>query len=170
MYDYEIRDILRRATTPELWVDFRFKGRDRTIITFPPKGEVSYAIEINVTIGNKSQQPATYAVINLFIDEQFTIVHSGGLNRNSFTTSVRNHILNSFNKNWSVNTNLPIFSGIMFSVADGPVLATLSLSSHQVTDFYLGYEIHTAGFSTRKFIHIVQHPKGTLQIIGEIDM
>jgi hypothetical protein len=74
MYDYEIRDILRRATTPDLWIDFSFDpGFKATAVNFRPQTEVSDTIKLHARIGNKSQQPATYAVIKLFIDKAFTL-------------------------------------------------------------------------------------------------
>ena len=79
MYDYEVRDTLRRATTRELWIDFCFDTGKSTIINFAPSSGVSDPIKLFANIGNKSQQPAPYAVITVFIDKLFTITFGAGL-------------------------------------------------------------------------------------------
>jgi Putative DNA-binding domain len=89
MYDYEVRDVLRRATTPELWIDFNFDTGKTTSFTFSSDGSESDQIKLLAVIGNKSQQPAAYAVIKLFIDEGFTVQSAAGLNHQASKGEVR---------------------------------------------------------------------------------
>ena len=57
----------------------------------------------------------------------------------------------------------------MFTVADMPVQFTVDSKCLESSEFYFAYEILTAGFTTRKYIRIIQHPKLTLRILDEID-
>ena len=115
MYDYEIRDILRRATTPELWLLFHFDQGSYAIITYKDNVGLSEPLHLFTAIGNKSPQPATYAVITLLIDQKFKLTHTGGLNHLGTVQLVRGHELNGFSKNWAPPI-LPIFSEEIFSL------------------------------------------------------
>jgi Putative DNA-binding domain len=169
MYDYEIRDILRRATTPELWIDFNFDTGKSTIINFAPDSDVSEPIKVFANIGNKSQQPAKYAVIMIFIDESFTLTSGAGLTHGNHKPIVRGSPLKTLSLNWGTVRNIPIFAEVVFSLTDMPFQFTCNSQCLKSSDFYIGYQILTAGYSTRRFFHIVQHPKGALQILDEID-
>src|SRR5262245_25115076 len=62
MEDYQVRDTMRRATTPELFVELSFASGPVAQIEFPPlsqsQDEVSKPIPLQVSIGNRSPQPA----------------------------------------------------------------------------------------------------------------
>jgi hypothetical protein len=161
MYDYEIRDILHRATTPELWIDFNFDTGKTTSINFAPDNSVSTPINLVANIGNKSQQPASYAVVAVFIDELFNLTSAAGLNHVRVANNFRRHSLKGLSLNWGVPQKLPIFAEVMFCLTDGPFAFTLDSNSIKCSDFYIGYEILTAGFSTRKYICVIQHPSLT---------
>src|SRR6266446_8886102 len=63
MEDYEIRDIFRRASTPDLWIRFGF-GQDEaesTRLTFSPDSDVSDPITLAAFVSNRSNTPAEYA-------------------------------------------------------------------------------------------------------------
>jgi Putative DNA-binding domain len=68
MEDYEIRDTLRRATTPELHVEPAFATGSMAHIQFPHQSEISNPITIVVTIKNRSSQPAYHALLQVGID------------------------------------------------------------------------------------------------------
>jgi hypothetical protein len=68
MEDYEIRDTLRRATTPELHVELAFAMVSVAHIQFPHQSEISDPITIVVTIKNGSSQPAYHALLQVGID------------------------------------------------------------------------------------------------------
>jgi hypothetical protein len=169
MCDYEIRDILRRATTPELWIDFNFNTGKTTTINFASSSGVSDPIKLVPTIGNKSQQPASYAVIYLFFDGLFTVSSAAGLDMSVTVRKIFEHDLKIFTLNWGTLSKMPIFNGVQFVVTDTPFMFKLDSSALQNSEFYIGYQILTAGFSTCKYSRIIQHPKNTLQICPEID-
>src|SRR5229473_2701052 len=73
MHDYEIRDIMRRATTPHLYVKFSFKGRDQTNFDYKANEEVSKPVLLLGTLGNRSPQPAHYVMIRVGISTSLQI-------------------------------------------------------------------------------------------------
>jgi len=169
MYDYEIRDILRRATTPNCGsILISIQVRQPPSILHPI---TVYLTPINLVanIGNKSQQPASYAVVAVFIDELFNLTSAAGLNHVRVANNFRRHSLKGLSLNWGVPQKLQFLPSIMFCLTDGPFAFTLDSNSIQMSDFYIGYEILTAGFSTRKVYCVIQHPSLTLQILDEID-
>src|SRR5262245_36297193 len=73
MEDYEIRDALRRATTPELYVDLSFAGGDKAHVEFADQAELSKPITLSVMVRNRSSQPAHYALVQVGIDAELRI-------------------------------------------------------------------------------------------------
>jgi len=65
IHDYEIRDIMRRATTPHLYVKFSFENGDRTHFDYKANEEISKPVLLIGTLGNQSPQPAHYAMIKV---------------------------------------------------------------------------------------------------------
>jgi hypothetical protein len=67
MEDYEIRDALRRSTTPDLFVMLSFMSGDRTSLHFQPKSEMSDPVPLMGLIGNRSAQPAFHTLVRIGI-------------------------------------------------------------------------------------------------------
>jgi Putative DNA-binding domain len=65
MHDYEIRDIMRRATAPDLEVKLSLSVGS---VEFAPHQELSKPFFLNCTVINKSPTPANYAIVELFAD------------------------------------------------------------------------------------------------------
>jgi hypothetical protein len=68
MEDYEIRDTLRRATTPELHIDLSFESGLVAPVKFDFRKELSEPITVIVTVTNRSSQPAFHAVVQVGVD------------------------------------------------------------------------------------------------------
>ena len=84
MEDYEIRDVMRRATTPHLYVAFSFNPGERTHLDFGANQEYSHPVALMGKLGNKSPQPAFHAVIRIGISASLRLarrsapwVHAG---------------------------------------------------------------------------------------------
>jgi hypothetical protein len=140
MEDYEVRDIFRRATTPDLWIDFSFDTGKTVEVNFRPAEASSHPISLYDYIGNQSQEPALYAVIGIYLDQNFTIVTDvqGFSRARAVTTDDRRH-LNAFWRRWSIQQNdLPIFSETRFQVSQYPFTFTLDEVSLRWPDFYIG--------------------------------
>ncbi|HZP75158.1 MAG TPA: ATP-binding protein [Pseudolabrys sp.] len=87
MEDYEIKDVMRRATTPELFTTLLFDGAQPTH-TIIEQGERSRPVIIHVTIGNRSPQPAHFVISDVALDRDFVIPFA--LPKYKFV-GVRNH-------------------------------------------------------------------------------
>jgi hypothetical protein len=68
MEDYEVRDALRRATTPELHLDLSFATGRIAHIEFPSPSERSKPISVIATITNHAVQPACHALVKVGVD------------------------------------------------------------------------------------------------------
>lgn len=68
MEDYEIRDTLRRATTPTLQVMLNLAGKRTAQLQFIHLQERSKPLTLNALVTNQSPQPAYHSVIYLGLD------------------------------------------------------------------------------------------------------
>jgi hypothetical protein len=154
MEDYEIRDIMRRATTPDLWIKFRFASGDSTRIDVQPGAGESEAFFLHAEIGNRSSTPAEYAMIDIYLDEFITPVNMAVMTlREKFTRNGRE--FNAYTTRWSIPNQLPIFAETMLAVT-APLM--LSIASNLLPigfDFYIGYAIRSPGCSVEEFVHVI---------------
>jgi len=162
MEDYEIRDIFRRASTPDLYIDFVF-DTGKTTTTIPASGE----IRLNALIGNRSREPALYAAITVYVDHLFTITYGEGLSQNRIVETSDRRKLRILEKNWGVPSQLPIFSEVRLRITDQPIVLTMDETALRWPDFYLGYDIRAPGCSAFKIVRVI-HQSDTLWIRNEI--
>jgi Putative DNA-binding domain len=78
MEDYEVRDTLRRATTPDLFLELAFAMGPTVAPTFGNQHEVSNPITILATLMNRSNQPAFHALIKIGIDTDLELRSATG--------------------------------------------------------------------------------------------
>ncbi len=64
MEDYEIRDALRRATTPDLVVTLAL-ARASEILIYERVNEVSKPVQLCVQVSNESNQPAFHVIVRV---------------------------------------------------------------------------------------------------------
>jgi hypothetical protein len=77
MEDYEIRDALRRATTPDLFVTLSFVDGERARFDYKPLQEISEPVRLLATIANRSPQPAHHTLVRIGIPTEITIQGRG---------------------------------------------------------------------------------------------
>jgi hypothetical protein len=109
MEDYEIRDTLRRATTPTLQTMLSIGGNNRARLEFAPRQEISKPLTLNVLVTNRSPQPAFHTLVYLGVDVELTIPLHGSFEPASPPTG---HIVDK--KNWFIKRfasppDMPIF-------------------------------------------------------------
>ena len=167
MHDYEIRDVLHRATTPELWIKFSFDNGSSTNIILRADSDVSHPTRLNAAIGNSSREPALYAVIDIYIDLLCETQKPPEFKEIPGIFHHDEHQLKQYSLNWGIQGHLPIFAEAMFNLATIPFSFTMSVASLRVPLFYIGYKILAPGFSTTKLIRVVQVARNTFQIIDE---
>ena len=73
MEDYQVRDTMRRATTPELYVRLSLPNGKTAEIEFAHQTEMSKPIMLNAFVGNRSVQPAFHTIVQLGLDTDISI-------------------------------------------------------------------------------------------------
>ncbi|WP_461331728.1 AlbA family DNA-binding domain-containing protein [Bradyrhizobium diazoefficiens] len=68
MHDYEIRDIMRRSTTPDLHVVLSFGSGNKFTVQYASHQELSQTFLLDCTVINNSATPATFAIVEVLID------------------------------------------------------------------------------------------------------
>jgi hypothetical protein len=139
MEDYQVRDTMRRATTPELFVKLSFASGTVAQIEFPPQDEVSKPITLQVFIGNRSPQPAFHTIVQLGIDTNLHVRTFGDFEQIGPRTDANNIRLNWWELRLSSPPALPIFKeselrrasltlGVPSVLLDQPHLLSLATS------------------------------------------
>lgn len=73
MEDYEIKDIMRRSTTPNLYTDLFFDGRMQTVKAVVIEGrQQSETVMLHCVVRNRSNTPAYHVVVDFLIDYDLT--------------------------------------------------------------------------------------------------
>ena len=160
MEDYEIRDALRRATTPELYVDLSFAGGDKAHVEFAAQAERSKPITLSVIVRNRSSQPAYYALVQVGIDADLPIHTLGDFFSMRITgdDQQRQHWLGH---RFMSPPGMPIFKEI-----DDDALHRLSLtfaypsSWPDDSNFYLTTSVQTAGYAATE--NWIIHHRGNI--------
>jgi hypothetical protein len=161
MEDYEIRDTFRRASTPDLYMDFVFDTGVTTII--PASGQ----IRLNARIGNRSREPALYAAITVYVDHLLNVTDGEGLLQSRVVETNDGRKLRVLEKNWSVGLQLPIFAEVLLRITNQPIFITIDETALRWPDFYLGYDIRAPGCSAFKIVRVI-HQSDTLWIRNEM--
>jgi hypothetical protein len=68
MEDYEIKDVMKRATTPNLYIELSFEGGRSTISPDFNTDRESETVHLNVRVLNRSSQPAYHVFSEVMID------------------------------------------------------------------------------------------------------
>lgn len=121
MEDYEVRDMMRRATTPEPFVRLSFaRGMMTAPIEYVGEREISEPIVLDASIGNRSRQPAFHTLIHLGIDADIPILSHGVFMPVGVRTGA-----DGISKNWLIHAkvsppNMPVFKEVVFILTDSP--------------------------------------------------
>jgi hypothetical protein len=147
MEDYEVKDIMKRSTSPDLYFNLKL---------VPVENEEN-AIYLEITVENKSIQPANHVAMTIFIDSKLQIRKSGRFTRLEDNSSE----FTKLHFNWSALSMMPIFKEYTFKVTDNPIVLVFpeinsnSNLSDELT-FYLGWELAAPGMKNTDFF-IVRH-------------
>jgi Putative DNA-binding domain len=126
MEDYQVRDAMRRATTPEPFIRLSFIAGMTASIDYAPETEISRPIIMEASIGNRSNQPAYYTLIKIGIDTDIQILSSG-----VFTPMGERTDSDGIPQNWLIHAktappNMPVFREVEFLLTN----STLTLGYH----------------------------------------
>ena len=163
MNDLEVRDTMRRATTPELFVTLVLGSGQQTTIEFDRGQEISKPITLRVVIGNRSPQPAYHTIVLIGLDDGLLLRTPGDFGQTAAPPNEPGPRKHWVTRKLSLPPGQPIFQE-----AD-PDLSALSLtfsvrSEHlQSTLFLLATIVQTPGYSaTEKWVMVCQG--GTLTL------
>lgn len=150
MEDYEVRDVLRRATTPKLYLALSIIDGDGRELRWSAETRQSDQIKLQVLIGNETSEPAVHTVVTLFLDKGLTVKERGGLSYEGSSTLAGNQV-DQYRRLIGPPTNFPIFREAQFVVATphvGLALDREKLGEGRDFRFVIGYSLATPGFFT----------------------
>jgi Putative DNA-binding domain len=148
MQDYEIREALNRSKTPDLFLEFRLdKGLSTQPVSFAPSKEISNAIPLVVAIGNRSHEPALYALVKVMIDAEMQVGKASGFGRAGTLNDDNGHPMTIYSFNLAIPHSMPVFHGPLFTVGQPFELSLSSAWLHRRETFPLWYELTCPGFS-----------------------
>jgi hypothetical protein len=147
MEDYEIRDILRRATTPNLNVKLSLPHSDKHQVEFPPHQEWSKSILLGVTVSNTSPTPAYHAIVEVFIDAVLVVPFATQFTQSG---SAENPPGRRFKiMRWTISSppGVPIFEGADHESHFGQIPIQLPSTLLHSSIIYLETEVRAPGVS-----------------------
>lgn len=144
MEDYEVRDMMRRSSQPEPFIEMLFpeSPKDKQVYTLkidPLSGD-SVSVALGGSISNKSREPALYTRLVIYIDKRLRL---------SPETS-RELIRDGIPMTWTIRSfmiphHMPIFQEVQFSF-ESVIFVVPQPFVSQDTRFFIGYDISTPGY------------------------
>jgi Putative DNA-binding domain len=161
MEDYQVRDAMRRATTPELFVCLEFQSGNTARIEYVERNELSRPIGIAL-LGNRSNQPAFHTVVQLGIDSDLHVQTMGRFQPLGQCVDDRGHQQTWFRRRLSAPPDLPLFR------EDDPQRLSLTFgyrSEYPQNEhvFYLTTVVQTPGYSSTER-WVIYHRETTLTL------
>jgi Putative DNA-binding domain len=153
MYDYEIRDVMNRSTTPELFVLLRFYGNSQTTLaTYNSNNGLLFPVKLHVSVGNRSTEPALYSVVEIDVDAQLEIKDDADFRRQGPIVTSKGHSLHSMIRVLSIPSHLPIFKEVQFNITDRPISFWFQTTASN-DQYLIRTKVITPGFTeTRDWI------------------
>jgi len=157
MEDYQVRDTMRRATTPELYVRLSLPRGKTAQIDFAYQTEISKPIILNALVGNRSAQPAFHTFVQLGIDTDISILSNGDFTPIGTRTDADDVPQNWLMRRISTPPEPPIFKEADFDLTR----SSMSLGFHselldRVHRFRITTLVQTPGYSTSENWTILQ--------------
>jgi hypothetical protein len=163
MEDYEVREAMRRSTTPDLYLEFSFDGRGSKTrqMVWPAHSDRSDHFELRIAIGNRANEPALYSLIRLYVDEDFMLLDIGEYEKMPLVFVDGKDRSVGFNRKLLTPHFMPIFNGPELYVSQPHLALALPRRFHdKATRFSLGYEIWAPGLTVRKKGHFQYDENG----------
>lgn len=151
MNDYEIRDVMSRATSPFLVPCLTFDGREITAYNFGANKDVTERISINVVLRNESTAPAEYTYFAIGFDTKLIVTAYPPMTRTGVSSDARGRQLQWFSRRIGVPNEFPIFKELPLEVV--PRDTTIAIPEHalSVMEFFVTASIHAPGFSAAHY-------------------
>lgn len=149
MHDYEIRDIMRRSTTPDLFTELSFDGREKTHMPSITQGaRHSDTVMLHCVVLNRSNTPAYHVVVDFFVDFDLPIPFQVGPFRSiGERDEVPRAKMRIFRRVINSPPDLPIFKDGEVEQHSGVVAVQIPFEVLQGGNIYLETSIQAPGFS-----------------------
>jgi hypothetical protein len=153
MEHYEVRDMFRRQTSPDLSIDFFFdKMQKRQVIRYDHDANEHNPIGMTPTISNKSNEPSPYAVALVFVDARITILQTKY--SPLAETVISGHKVVPYRLTFMPGRSMPIFKEQPTLMPPlGIIIPDLHLRSDN--EFILAYEVRAPGCHVKGFGSLV---------------
>ncbi len=155
MEEYEIRDVSRRQSAPDLSLGFELVRAEQA---------TPQLWRLRLTIENMSPVPAEYIVIKLFMDSRIVLPQGNG----GFNTSgeaqwpmLPGYVFNCFQLNHAIPSKIPVFAGLRFNVLEGDLIITVPADE----TYFCGWSVASPGMSERQKFSVFRFPSGSIQEI-----
>lgn len=162
MNDSEVRDTMRRATTPELFVTLQIGNGQQATVQFAPHEEISKPVTLRVLIGNKSQQPAFHTIVLIGLDDGLLLRTTGEFGQ----TGAPPNEPSGPGKNWVTRKlSSPPYQPIFQEAEPSALSLTFSIKSEHLhsTLFRVTTIVQTPGYSaSEKWVMICEGATLTL--------
>ena len=170
MEDYEVRDIMRRATTPTLYSELFFDGRQTAIQAHAQNGaQHSDVVVVHCSVRNKSNAPAYHVVVDFLVDYDLVIPYALApfttIGERDQTPSPRMRI---FRRVINSPPDVPVFQESAIAQHSAAVPVQIPFKVYESGVIYFETEIHTPGFSISEQWHITSKA-GLLRIVPPVD-
>jgi hypothetical protein len=144
MEHYEVRDAMRRAVDPDLVLEFDLLVGQAAYknVEFTQYRDLSDSTPIGAIIQNRSNQPAMYTFISVFLDRRLTITNYGLYVPHPEITFGEKDIRNQLMLKLGAPNNFPVFKEMKYGI--DPFYFTISnrLLGHK---FGIGYQLRAPG-------------------------
>jgi len=161
MQDYEIKDVMRRSTTPHLRVGLAFRSGLKTKMSLQPNQEVSEPFSVLVSVENLSSTPALYSMLTIGLDSRLIYRDASkvlALGRYRDKDGIE---LSWYRRNFAVPTDLPIFKETSIALPDATF--TLSIPVQPMSELTIRTVVETPGYSASEDWTLLQLA-GTLEL------
>lgn len=165
MEDYEIRDVLSRGLSPDLYVEINL-GNDNKV-KFSLEEEYSKPIDLIAAIGNKSSQVAECASIYILLFGEIKIVSHSEFEIHSTNTTLGENIigLNRLHQNWLVPSKMPIFNTLNYTISKDPIKFSVKKGNDI---FWICWQVHSPKMTPKSGILPLNLSNGILSLSKEI--
>lgn len=148
MEHYEVEDVRNRLKHPELFINIDIVGPEN---------------RLHATIGNRSNAPAEYNIIQIMLTHGFDIIGSE-LTKSQWISQDGVHRGNIFSMNWAIPGKMPIWKGVIYRLLnDNPVIICDKNEMHgQIT-----VSINSPGMGENFFQYMIsKQSDGVIRIHG----
>ncbi|WMT71063.1 hypothetical protein [Bradyrhizobium sp. Ash2021] len=147
MHDYEIRDIMRRSTTPNLDVTLSLPQGKKCQLEFPPHQELSKPVLLGVTVSNKSPTPAYHTIVEVFVDDILQVPFSTQFTQAGAAKDPLGRKFRIYRWTLSSPPGLPIFQGANHESHFGQMPLQFHSSLLHSSIIYLETDVRAPGVS-----------------------